>query len=108
MSAITTDDILERARLIMSDPARVVLDPVNLYEDAAGERVDEVEDATRCCFIGAFNVAAHELGGSGYAAQLAVEPYLPDGFSYTGSLEDHGAAGCVKAIEAAQAARAEV
>lgn len=95
-------EILVRAHEIMSDPKRVVLNPDNLYETAAGSPEAWVEDAERVCLMGSLIRATYELGYEPYGADHSearkrFEPFLPSD-SYTDSLGEHGHKACADAL----------
>lgn len=108
MTAVTVDAVLERAAEIMRDPSRVVLDVDNLFEDAEGNPVWDAEPAQRCCFTGAFRLAAMGLSGDPYSdiAEEARDATAREfGGGWTKYLRDEGPEACAAVIDRAREAR---
>ncbi len=109
----TVDDVLVRWRERMLNRATVVVDPLNLYEDASGNRVDLLDrplrpgEATRGCMLGNATLAAFDLGmdphkGAAQEAFDLVDAVVP---SLGEAIQDIGIGGCVQAIDSVIALR---
>jgi hypothetical protein len=61
MATITTADVLRRAGEIMSDPANVVNDPGNYYEDEDCVGTSNEWCADRCCALASIEMSAIQL-----------------------------------------------
>lgn len=110
----TVDDVLVAWRDRMADPTKVVKDPANLYEDAAGRGVMYVapnDPRIACgCMMGNARLAILDLGvplyedGQGEGLLDAVEEAVltfdnPGRRSFTDMLEDDGAEGCARLLD---------
>lgn len=73
MTTETKIKVLERMRELLSDPERVVLDPMHYFETPDGDEADATARnalglGCRVCFCGAASVAAFDVVGPGYSA----------------------------------------